>query len=101
MNPHRRASSDEDQELYELQEALAALTVRVAEIRNRRPINIERRRTPNTVHPFYIGDRVYFPLNGHRAEGVIIDQTPRRFRIRHNTTGHIYLRSATTITLIV
>jgi hypothetical protein len=107
MHPRRRASPREDQELHELQEALSALSVRVAEIRNQRFLNAERRHHSNTERrPLSVGDRVYFQLNGHRAEGVIIDQTPHRFRIRHidrfgDNTGDIYLRSGTTITLIV
>jgi hypothetical protein len=102
MQPQRRAPSHEDQELYELQEALAALTVRVAEIRNRRPYTTERRRRSNTEpRPLSIGDRVYFKLNGHRVEGVVVGQTPHRFHIRHTHTGHIYLRSRNTITLIL
>jgi hypothetical protein len=102
MQPHRRLSSNEDQELYELQQALSALTVRVAEIRNRRPLNNERRRHRiSEPRPLSIGDRVYFKLNGLSVEGVIIDQTPHRFQIRHIDTGHIYLRSGNTITLIV
>jgi hypothetical protein len=96
-------SQSEDQELLELQQALAELTVRVADFRNRRnPEHRENNQEPqrNQQRTFRIGDRVYFQLYGRRVEGTIVDRTPRRFRVRHNGTGHIYLRSDTTITLI-
>jgi hypothetical protein len=102
MNPS--SSQSEDQELLELQQALAELTVRVADLRNRRnPTQRETNQEPQRnqqQRTFQIGDRVYFQLYGRRTEGTIVDRTPRRFRIRHNGTGHIYLRSDTTITLI-
>jgi hypothetical protein len=99
-------SHSEDQELLELQRALTLLTVRVAELRTRRTTTpTQRQNHPSSEadnhRTFDIGDRVYFRLDGSRAEGVIIDRTNRRFRIRHSTTGFVYLRSATTITLIV
>jgi hypothetical protein len=106
MNRRQRILSPEDQELLELQEALSALTVRVAELRNRRTAITNEAQPLSNNQVFVIGARVHFQLNGHRVEGVIIDQTPHRFRIRHidrfgDNTGDIYLRSGTTITLIV
>jgi hypothetical protein len=101
MNRRQQTLSPEDQELLELQEALSALSVRVAELRNRRTAVTTEIRPPNSNQGFVIGDRVYFHLNGYRTEGVIISRTPRRYHIRHTNTGHIYLRSSTTITLIV
>jgi hypothetical protein len=98
-----RRRLSEDQELLELQRSLTELTVRVRELRSRRSSNpLTTPRPTRQVHrSFRIGDRVHFQLNGITVEGVIIDRTPRRFRIRHTDTGHIYLRSDTTITLIV
>jgi hypothetical protein len=101
MNRRQRILSPEDQELLELQEALSALTVRVAQLRNRRTGNINETQPLNNNRGFVIGARVHFYLNGLRVEGVIIDRTPQRYRIRHIDSGHIYLRSGTTITLIV
>jgi hypothetical protein len=99
MNRRQRILSPEDQELLELQEALSALTVRVAELRNRRTA-ITNEAQPLSINQIFVaGARVHFYLNC--AEGVIIDRTPQRYRIRHIDTGHIYLRSGTTITLIV
>jgi hypothetical protein len=101
MNRRQRILSSEDQELLELQEAISALTVRVAQLRNRRTTINSAAQLPNSTQVFAPGDRVHFHLNGSLAEGVIIDRTPRRYRIRDVNTGHIYLRSSTTITLIV
>jgi transcription elongation GreA/GreB family factor len=100
MNPQRRNTSAEDQELLALEEALAALTIRVAALRRRRTAAQTPPQTPQQPI-FTIGDRVYFQLNGNRTEGVIIERTLRRFRIRDINTGHVYLRSGNTITLIV
>jgi hypothetical protein len=101
MNRRQRILSPEDQELLELQEALSALTVRVAELRNRRTTITNEAQPISNNQGFVIGARVHYHLNGFYAEGVIVGRTPQRYRIRDTNTGHIYLRSGTTITLIV
>jgi hypothetical protein len=101
MNRRQRILSPEDQELLELQEALSALTVCVAELRNRRAAITNEAQPLNNNQGFVIGARVHYHLNGFYAEGVIIGHTPQHYRKRDINTGHIYLWSGTTITLIV
>lgn len=75
-------------ELAELEEQLAALTLRVAQLRARADAE-----TPPIQRPLTIGDRVQFIISGRRYEGIIIGITASRVRIRQDATHHIFLRA--------
>lgn len=83
-------------ELAELEEQLAALTLRVAQLRARSNAeNTEALRVPT------VGDRVRFYIAGQGyADGVIIGITASRVRIRQERTNHIFLRAPHNVTLL-
>jgi hypothetical protein len=85
-------------ELEVLEQDLAALTLRVAAIRERTNPN-SRPATPQ--RPPLVGDRVRFYLAGRvSAEGVIIAITTHRVRIRQDITHQVLLRAPHNITII-
>ena len=92
----RRPQRHINTELEELERELAALTLRVAEIRNRANAD-----STSTVRVPNIGDRVRFRINGKgNVEGVIIGITTHRLRIRQDSTSYIILRAPHNVTLI-
>ena len=93
MNRQNRARPI-NTELAELEEQLAALTLRVAQLRARADAE-----TQVTPRPITTGDRVRFRIIGQGyAEGVIIGITATRVRIRQDTTNHIFLRAPHNVT---
>ena len=81
-------------ELEELERELAALTLRVAALRNRNNTD-PARRVPS------VGARVrFFIANQGYTEGVIIGITPQRLRVRQDTTNHQFLRAPHNVTLL-
>ena len=83
-----------DTELQQLEQELAALSIRVAELRNRRDTVAER--------GLRIGDRVRFTFEGrHNAEGEIIGTTAQRIRIREDRTSNIILRAPHNVRRII
>ena len=87
----RRPQRNLNDELADLQEALTALTLRVADLRNQanQEEQANHNRTDRTV-----GDRVRFHIAGRRyTEGVIISRTARRVQIRQDITNHIFSRA--------
>ena len=89
----RSTSSNIDTELQQLERELAALTIRVAALRNRSNTTTQR--------SFQIGDRVRFTFGGrHDAEGIIIGTTAQRLRIREIATSNIVLRAPHNVTYI-
>jgi transcription elongation factor len=94
----RNNRSNIDSELEELQQELAALTVRVAAIRNRSNTNRAniRQRSPQ------IGDRVRFTVAGYQghSEGTVVGITAHRIRIQEDGRNHIYLRAPHNVRII-
>jgi hypothetical protein len=91
----RRQRRPLNAELRSLEQELAALTLRVAAIRNQVTTEDDTPHTPS------IGDRVRFYLVGTiQAEGIIIGTTAHRVRIRQDRTGHIILRAPHNVTLL-
>jgi hypothetical protein len=91
----RRSRRPLDNELENLERELAALTLRVAAIRNQR----------NQSNPIgrvaSIGDRVRFRIAGQgNAEGVVIGITAHRLHIRQDRSGHVFLRAPHNVTIL-
>jgi uncharacterized Fe-S cluster-containing radical SAM superfamily enzyme len=91
---NRRPQRPLNDELRDLEQELASLTLRVSDIRNRINLGV----TP-TSSPLSIGDRVRFNIVGQgRVEGVIVATTAQRVRIQQDTTSNIYLRAPHKVT---
>jgi hypothetical protein len=91
----RRQRRPLNAELRSLEQELAALTLRVAAIRNQVTTESDSQQTPS------VGDRVSFYLVGTtQAEGTIVGTTAHRVRIKQDRTGHIILRAPHNVTLI-
>jgi hypothetical protein len=96
MDKRPRRPSPINTELQALEQDLAALTLRVAEIRRR----VTPRPRRNQRLPI-VGDRVRFHLAGrYSAEGVIIGITAHRVRIRQDSTHHVFLRAPQNVSII-
>lgn len=81
--------------LQEIEEALQALTLRVAELRSTQsPLDPPQPREPS------IGDRVRFVINGNVTEGIIIGRTPQRVKIKVTGKRGYYLRAPHNVTII-
>jgi uncharacterized Fe-S cluster-containing radical SAM superfamily enzyme len=92
----RRQRRPLDDELQELEQQLATLTLRVATLRNQ--VSLDRAQAPR---PLAIGDRVSFNITGRgRTEGVIIGTTARRVQIRQDITSNIISRAPHNVALI-
>jgi hypothetical protein len=91
QRPRRSIAS----ELENVEEALAALSQQVAELRLL--ADTELAVPPRTP---LIGDRVRFLISGVHAEGVIIGITRRRVQIRQLVTNHFFSRAPHNITLL-
>jgi hypothetical protein len=93
---NRRSRRPLNEELQDLERELAALTLRVAEIRSQvNTGNTRNRRTPT------IGDRVRFHIPGQgNVEGVIVGVTEHRVRIQQDVSSHIILRAPHNVTII-
>jgi hypothetical protein len=92
---NRRPRQPINTELEELEQELAALTLRVAAIRTRiRVTSAQPSQTP------VVGDRVRFTIAGSSAEGVIISVTAQRVRIQQDITHHIFLRAPHNVIII-
>ena len=86
---HRRPITSE---LEDLERELAALTLRVAALRN--SVGVPER-------SLAIGDRVRFEIIGRgRTTGVVVATTAKRVRIRQDITGHIFIRAPHNATLL-
>lgn len=85
-----------DAELQELQQELAALTLRVAAIRNR-----ATSQSSTGGHTPIIGDRVSFKIAGEGyTEGVVVGNTAQRLRIRQDRTSNIFLRAPSNVKIL-
>ena len=94
----RRPQRNLNDELADLQEALTALTLRVADLRNQanQEEQANRNRTDRTV-----GDRVRFHIVGRGyTEGVIVSRTAHRVQIRQDITNHIFSRAPHNTTIV-
>jgi hypothetical protein len=93
---NRRPRRPLNEELADLEQQLASLTLRVAEIRSQ--INPGSTRLPRTPT---IGDRVRFHIAGQgNVEGIIIGATEHRVRIRQDGSSHIILRAPHNVTVL-
>jgi hypothetical protein len=95
----RRPQQNLNDELADLQEALTALTLRVADLRNQQAnqANQPNRNRADRI----IGDRVRFHIVGRGyTEGVIVARTAHRVQIRQNVTNHIFSRAPHNTTII-
>jgi uncharacterized Fe-S cluster-containing radical SAM superfamily enzyme len=93
---NRRLQRPLNDELHELEQELASLTLRVASIRSR----VNHATDPN-LRQLSVGDRVRFNIVGQgRAEGVIVGTTTHRVQIQQDVTSNIYLRAPHKVTPI-
>lgn len=72
-------------ELRELEQELAALTLRVAALRSQSDTTTER--------GFVVGDQITFKLNGRVETGEVIGHTSQRIRVRADHNDQVYLRA--------
>ena len=90
---NRRPDRDINDELADLEEQLAALTLRVAAIRTL--TTVAHHLSPE------IGDRVRFRIVGRgNHTGVVVGRTAQRIQIRQDETNHIFLRAPNNVTVL-
>jgi hypothetical protein len=78
-------------ELQQVEADLAALTLRVAQLRHQAGRNASP--PHENEQAIRVGDQVSFKLAGQNTEGIVIGITAHRVRIRQDRTNHIFLRS--------
>jgi hypothetical protein len=92
---NRRPRKPLNAELEELEQELAALTIRVAALRQRSIASpTTAQRTPT------VGDRVRFTASGVAYRGVIVGVTRQRVRIRQDGTCNTILRAPHNVTIL-
>jgi hypothetical protein len=98
----RRPRRNIDNDLQQLERELAALTLKVAALRNQNNNN-QNNNNNNAHHPHgpNIGDRVSFRILGRgTAEGTIVHITAHRVRIRQDITNHLFDRAAHNVVVL-
>jgi hypothetical protein len=87
------------EELQQLEAALAALTLQVAHLRSQAAGRTDISPSiDENGREIRIGDPVSFKLAGQLTEGIVIGLTPHRIRIRQDRTHHIFLRAPHNVT---
>jgi hypothetical protein len=94
-----RRTRDLTAELHEVQQHLAHLTLRVAEITNEIAAQGDEP-PPGTNRPLRIGDRVKFVVRGRQTYGTIATITTHRVKIRQDQTNYIIIRAPHNVTLL-